>query len=113
MDNQLNIPASVASSLPSMVRNQLAKMNAQQQSEFLEEYNRKSKSSGIGYLSWLFLGWHYIYLRKWGWQVLFWVTGGGFLLWWFIDLFRVGGMVREWNNEVANEVMRNLKIFHS
>ena len=102
------IPAQVAEKLPSMVRNQLAKLPAQQQEEFLEEFNRKAKDSGTAYGLWLLLGWHYIYLRKWGLQFVFWLTFGGFMVWWFVDLFRVAGMVRDYNKDIATDVLRNL-----
>jgi hypothetical protein len=102
------IPAQVAEKLPSMVRNELARLSAQKQEEFLEEFNRKAKDSGTAYGLWFLLGWHYIYLRKWGLQILFWLTFGGFLMWWFIDLFRVAGMVTDYNKDVATDVMRNL-----
>ena len=92
-----------------MVRNELATMSAQKQEEFLEEYRRKRKSTGATYALWLFLGWHYAYLGKWGVQFLYWFTVGGFFIWAFIDLFRIPGQVSNYNKEVATEVMRNLK----
>jgi hypothetical protein len=60
-------------------------------------------------LLWFFLGWHYAYLRKWGVQFLFWVSAGGFLMWWLVDLFRVASMVRDYNKGVAIEVLRDLR----
>lgn len=108
---QLYIPGSIAKKLPAMVRNELATMSAQKQDEFLEEYRRKKKSSGVAYLLWLFVfQLHYGYLKKWGLQIIFWLTGGGFLIWWFIDLFRIPGMVRNYNKDMAMDVMRSLKM---
>lgn len=103
------VPASIADNLPAMVRNELVKLSAQKQEEFVEEYKRKSKSSGVAYILWLLLGWHYVYFRKWGIQILFWLTAGGFFIWWLIDLFRIPGMVRDYNKDVAVDVLRNLK----
>jgi len=103
------IPPSIADAIPSMVKNELVKLSAQQQEEFAEEYKRKAKSSGVAYILWFFLGWHYIYLRKWGIQILFWLTAGGFGVWWFIDLFRIPGMIRDYNKDVATEVLKTLK----
>lgn len=108
----LPIPKGIASHIPAMVRSQLEKMTPQQQSEFYQEYLRRSKSSDMANLSWFLLGWHYAYFNKWGWQVLFWFTVGGFFLWWVIDFFRIEGMVRDWNSDAANAVMRDLKAFH-
>lgn len=110
MEN-LYLPSSVVNNLPAMVKNELAKMEAQKQEEFLEEFKRKSKSVGLAYLLLLpiFLCLHYAYLKKWGIQILFWLTGGGMLIWWLIDIFRLAGLVRDYNKDIATDVMRNLK----
>lgn len=105
----LFIPKSMSRDLPSMVNNELARLTAQKQEEFIEEFKRKKKSVGFTYALWFFLGWHYAYLGKWGVQVLFWLTLGGLFFWWFIDLFRVSGMVKNYNKDIAMDVMRNLK----
>ncbi len=41
--------------------NELSRLPAQKQQEFVEEYNRKKKSKGFAYLLWL-IGFHYLYL---------------------------------------------------
>ena len=113
-ESKLYISASVADSLPSMVKNELAKMPAQKQEEFVEEYKRKAKSLGVAYLFLIIvLAMHYGYLRKWGLQVVFWLTGGGFLIWWIIDLFRLPGLVKNYNKDIATDTMRNLKAMSS
>jgi hypothetical protein len=110
-ENKLFIPNSIADDLPAMVRNELARMNAQRQEEFVEEYKRKNKSLGFAYLFLLIVfSLHYGYLRKWGLQIVFWITGGGFLIWWFIDIFRLPGLVKNYNKDIATDVMRNLKV---
>ena len=109
-EKKLYISSGTASDLPSMVRNELATLSAQKQAEFIEEYNRKKKSIALAYIFLFFIFWvHYGYLRKWGLQLLFWFTGGGFLIWWFIDWFRTYGMVQDYNKDMAVEVMRNFK----
>lgn len=109
-ENKLFIPHSVADNLPAMVRNELAKMNVQRQEEFVEEYQRKTKSLPLAYLFLLLiLALHYGYLGKWGLQIVFWITGGGLLIWWFIDIFRLPGLVKNYNKDIATDVMRNLK----
>jgi len=114
-ENKLFISASILDDLPAMVRNELATLSAQRQQEFVEEYNRKKKSLGIAYLFLVIVfALHYGYLRKWGLQFLFWFTAAGFGIWWIIDLFRLPGLVKNYNMDIANEVMRNLKtISHS
>jgi len=105
--------AAIDATLPAMVRNELARLAPNQQLAFLEEYRRKSKSSGVGYLAWILFGWQYAYVRKWGVQVLFWITGGGFLLWWLVDAFRIPSLIRDYNKDVAVEALVNLKSISS
>lgn len=108
-ETQLLIPPSLYKYVPPMVRSELAKMSAQKQDEFLHEYTRKAKGVGAAYVFLFLLGAHYAYLGRWGMQILFWLTGGGFIIWWFIDLFRVPGVVAEHNQDSAMAAMRNLK----
>lgn len=96
-------------SLPRMVSQELTKLSIENQEVFLEEYNRRRKSTLFAYVLWLCLGWHYVYFGKWGTQILFWLTCGGLLVWYFIDLFRIPGIVSNHNKTVAIDVMMNLK----
>lgn len=109
MTNGTRIPLSISETLPAMVRNELDKLPAQRQEEFVEEYRRKAKSSGPAYLLWFLVGGHYLYLGKWGIQFLFWITLGGLLVWWLADLFRLPGMLRDFNQDVAVDVLKNLE----
>ena len=100
-----------------MVRNQVVSLPPDQQEEFVEEFRRKAKSTGVAYLLWFtgiaMLGFHYAYVRKWGIQIVYWLTLGGAFIWWFIDLFRIGSIVRDYNKDVAVDVLRNLKSMRS
>ena len=60
----------------------------------------KIKSSSTTWLLYLFFGCHYAYLGKWGTQLAYWFTLGGFGIWIFIDLFRVSGLVKRYNNKM-------------
>lgn len=62
------------------------------------------KSTGTAYLMYWFLGCHYGYVGKWGVQMAYWFTLGGFGMWILIDLFRVGGIVRRYNNKIYAEL---------
>ena len=75
----------------------------------LGEYERRAKRTSDAYVLWLFLGWHYAYLRKWGIQILFWVTVGGLFIWWIADLFRIPALVNDYNKDVAISVLRDMK----
>ena len=107
--SQSLIPPSILNSLPAMVRNEVSSLSPQRQEEFVEEYRRKAKSTGVAYILWLFCGLHYAYIRKWGIQFLFWFTAGGLFVWWFIDLFRTAGIISDYNKDTSVDVLRNLK----
>lgn len=106
-DRSLVIPARVASSLSRTVREQLAYLTPDQQRAFLWRYRAQAKSPVVA-LAFLPLGWHYLYLRKRGLQVLFWLTLGGLAAWWVLDFFRIRKLVRDYNRRVAVHVMRAL-----
>lgn len=104
------IEKTIADNLPAMVKNELKSFSAQKQEEFVEEYKRKSKSIGIGYLLLILVfGLHYGYCNKWGLQVVYWLTMAGLGWWFIIDLFRIPSIVKNYNKDIATEVMRNLK----
>lgn len=69
------------------------------------DYKRRRKSKALAYFAWFFLGWHYLYLRRIPLQFAFWLTFGGLLVWWLIDLFRVGPLVNRMNEDSARELM--------
>jgi hypothetical protein len=106
-DRSVVIPARVASSLTRTVREQLAYLTPDQQRAFLWRYRAQAKSPVVA-LAFLPLGWHYLYLRKRGLQILFWITLGGLAAWWVLDFFRIHKLVRDHNRRVAMHVMRAL-----
>lgn len=62
------------------------------------------KSSGTAYLLWFFFGFHYAYLGKWGLQLLYWITFGGFFIWAIIDLFTLSGRVANHNALIFQQI---------
>jgi hypothetical protein len=109
--NNLHISTFLAAELPVLVRNELTTLSAQWQQEFAEEYTRNKKSLGLAYAFLIIVFWaHYGYLKKWGLQVAFWLTAGGAGIWWLIDLFRLPGLVKTYNTDLAIHIMRNLKV---
>ena len=105
------IPTSVFSSSPSIVRSELSNLSAAKQAAFVETFQRKSKSKTVAYILWFFFGLHYAYMGKWGVQIVFWLTAGGLFIWWFIDLFRLSGIVDNHNKDVAMNAMIAVKSF--
>jgi hypothetical protein len=106
---EMLIPASITDNLPSMVREGLSRLSISRQEQFIEEYRRKTKSTGIAYLLWFLLSLHYVYLGKWGLTLLMWITLGGFFIWWFIDVFRIPSMVRNHNKDASIDILRTMK----
>lgn len=68
------------------------------------ELQSSFKGSGTAFMMWFFFGAHYAYLGKWGIQFLYWCTLGGLGFWAFIDLFRMGGMVRDYNAKISFQI---------
>ncbi len=109
-EKKLYVENSIANLLPSMVRGELANLPETQQAAFVEEFKRKKKSTGLAYFFLLLcLGMPYGYLGKWGLQIVYWLTGAGFGIWFLILLFTLPGAVRDYNKDVAIEAMRNIK----
>ena len=82
-------------------------------------YDARKKSAGVAYALWFFLGMlgaHRFYLGRWvSGLVILLLTVGSLLLtgglglvlpglWVLVDLFLVGGMVRDWNEKLAREL---------
>ena len=112
------IPEKIMGLLPATVKNQLAKMPEEQQNEFSEEFNRKFKPKSliVGRIMWLF-GFHYAYFEKWILLLVFWITIGGFYLWWIVDLFRINSIAKQYNQDkakdVAMDVLKEIKILNA
>lgn len=99
--------------MPPSVRAALKSMDKDQQRAFRREYNRQAKSVIVCYVTWLLLGWHYLYLGRAGMQFAFWFTAGGLLLWWLLDLLRVPAMVGAHNADLARTLMSQHKMMAS
>lgn len=94
--------------LPTAVAFRFAQLPQPAQEAFASEYAKRSKSTGVAFVAWLLLGWHYLYVGKVGVQIAFWLTGGGVLGWWIVDLFRLGRIVRDANASIAHQIMGSL-----
>jgi len=95
-------------SLPPSIQHVVSQMDQESQNAFFNEYERKKKKKSIGWLAWLFLAWHYLYVGKVGMQFAFWFTGGGFMIWWLADLFRMPSIIRSANEQIARNAIQTL-----
>ena len=112
----LMVPSSIDKYLPSMVRTELSKLPPSDQDAFIEEFKRKSKGMLGTYLCSL-LYCHYAFLGRWGMTIIMWLVGiitFGIVsfFWWIVDLFRIPGLVSNYNRDVAVDVLRNFKAIH-
>lgn len=70
------------------------------------------KESSIAYLLWFLFGVHYFYLNKPALNILYWITFGGLCIWSIIDLFRIPGMVRQYNKEHLIKVVAEAQLLY-
>jgi len=113
MVRMIDIPNSIRRQLPEAVIRKLSTMDELTQEAFVAEFRKKRKSTFIA--SWLMLlipCFHYFYLGKVWLNLIFWGTMGGFGLWWLVDVFRLGGMVREYNKTVAIGVLKEIQFLN-
>ncbi len=92
---------------PLIVINRLEDFSETQKLAYFEEYKRRKKSVFVGYLMMFPLGWHYAYLKKWGLQILCFLTFYGFVIWWLIDWFRIPTLVRRYNQDLSVEILKD------
>ena len=103
------LPSSLSKQVPDAVLRKLDEMDETTQLGFAGEFSRHKKSSLLAFLL-VGVGLHYAYLGRVWLTLLFLITMGGFGIWWFIDIFRVFGMVRERNRSVAIQVLRDIQV---
>jgi hypothetical protein len=103
------VPEAVRRMVPAMVADELDTLSDAQQSAWLEEFERRAKKPALAYVCLVLCGVHYAYFGRWVLQLLFWGTLGGFFLWWIADIFRVPGLIRDANRDVAVAVLRDLR----
>jgi hypothetical protein len=109
----LVIPENISTSIPQSVRDELVRMPVEQQHQFVNDFRTQSKSLLMAYLCSLIYC-HYGLLGRWAmsgwmWASLFIASTLGFI-WWLIDLVRIPGMVREYNERLAVDLLRKTRI---
>lgn len=107
----MTISESLRKELPVAVLRKLETMDETTQQAFIEEFARKRKSPLLGFIL-TNVGMHYAYIGRVWLTLLFLVSYGGFCIWWLIDIFRVTGMVREYNRTIAIKVLRDIQILN-
>ena len=95
---------------PPMVQLALSKMTNEQKLAFESEYERQKKDPTIYVVLAIFFPIQLVLLNRLGLQLAFWLTSGGMFVWYFIEWFWTPQRVREYNNELAINIARNLTI---
>jgi len=93
--------------LPSLVKVELSKLPKHLQTEYKKQYKQKAKSLGISYFLIFIINLYYGYNRKWGYQIASWLTIGGFGIWIIIDIFRMPKIVKNTNQDIAFELLKD------
>lgn len=106
----LEIETSIADALPSMVKESLSRLPPEKQGMFVEEYKRKAKSPGLMLALAILFPIQLLLLGKTGLFVAFFLTAGGLWVWWFIEIFLAMKRTREFNEDIAKTITRDLKI---
>lgn len=109
----LIIESSIADVLPFMVKEALSKMSEGKQSQFVDEYNRKKKSTALAYFFLILcFGCPYGYLGRWGIQIGYWISWCLFIgvIWFIYLLFALPGIVKDANGEIATQIVRDMKV---
>lgn len=106
----LNVSNVVLDTLPSSLKQALAQMPQDQQATFEEEYKRKMKVPMTMQLLAIFFPIQHFLMGKTGTGVFFLITGGGFMVWWIVDIFTIGGRVRDYNEDIARTLLRDMKM---
>lgn len=72
-----------------------------EKNQFMYEQEKINKTTI--WILFLFFGWSYGSFNKMGMQILYWITLGGFGIWWIYVLFTLNKKVNNYNLEIANK----------
>lgn len=109
----LEIRSDVANQLPSSVKNALGRMPGDQQAVFEEEYVDKRRSAVLMLLLSILFPIHFFFEGRVGLGILYWLTLGGFGIWWFIEIVTVWGRTKRYNQDSATALLRDMKIMNA
>ena len=88
------------------------KLNENQRRYVLPRYESRKKSKVVAYLLWFFFAFYYFYVGKPVRNILLWLLFTiliGFV-WWFVDLFYIGGMVDDYNDKLLMELVKDSRV---
>ncbi len=109
----LEITPSIAKKLPIIVKSALNNMSVEEQMMFQEEYEKKSKSTGLMVFLAIFFPIQLFILGKTGLGIAYLITAGGLSVWWIIEWFITPKRVREYNGDIATKIITEMKMMKS
>ncbi|GEN28401.1 hypothetical protein HVA01_20470 [Halovibrio variabilis] len=109
----LEVSSKAADSLPSSVKNALSKLPPSEQSVFEEEFLRKKRNPILMLLLAIFFPIQHFIEGRVGLGLIFWLTFGGFFVWYFIDIIIIWGRTKGYNEDLAKRSLRDMKIINS
>ena len=110
LNDEMIIPESIFKDLSRSVRDRLSAMSRGKQEQFLNLYKQRSKKIHIAYLRWIIFPYqHYVYLEENLWMLFYLLSLGGLGIWMIIDLFRIPGLVKSKNRDIAREAIAEVE----
>ena len=109
-----NIPEKMSKKLPVAVTGALEDLPEKAQEGFVTEFQRRSMSPGIAILLLILLpGFHFFQHGFKGIRILqvllFWLTLGGFGVWWLLEFVLAPKRVRKANQDLAMKIVQEVK----
>lgn len=105
------IPQYILDEVNSSVKSGLKTLNTEQQNNFVTEYNKKKKDPTLIIILAILFPIQLFLLGKTGLGVAYWLTGGGCGVWWIVEIILANKRTKEYNEDVASQILRDIKIF--
>jgi TM2 domain-containing membrane protein YozV len=89
-------------------------LTVEQLSMIESEVTRNAKNPTLAYVLWFFtggLGGHRYYLGNIGIAIAMTLTLGGLGIWALIDVFFIGGAIKNHNDQIENEAIEKVKLY--
>jgi len=91
--------------LPPTASPAFQELNDKQKAAFVAEYNNRKRGLAVMMVLAFLFPIQLFFLGKLGLAVLFLLTGGGLGIWYVVEWFLTPGRVRDYNANVANEII--------
>lgn len=99
--------------LPEIVKRTVGSMNDEDRLHFERHYLKRRMVTWPLVLLAVFFPIQLFVLGKIGLGIVFWLTAGGFFIWWFIEIFLTPTRVQQYNEDLSIEIIRDIKALES